>query len=52
MTNETELNQLNNQYQAVDSYEEERKVAYKMEAGLKWRQFLAAVLCKWQRKFK
>lgn len=45
MTNETELNQLN-QYQIVGSYEGERKTGYRMEEGKKWRQFLAAVLCK------
>lgn len=45
MTNETELNQLN-QYQAVSSFEGERKGGYRMEQGKKWRQYLAAVLCK------
>lgn len=46
MTNETELNQLN-QYQVVSSYEGERKPGgYRMEQGKKWRQYLAAVLCK------
>lgn len=47
MTNETELNQLN-QYQVVSSFEGERKSGYRMEEGKKWRQFLAAVLCKWK----
>jgi hypothetical protein len=45
MTNETELNQLN-QYQAVSSFEGERKGGYRMEPGKKWRQYLVAVLCK------
>lgn len=51
MNNETELNQLN-QYQVVSSYEGERKPAYRMEEGKKWRQYLAAVLCKWRRKLE
>lgn len=45
MTNETELNQLE-QYQVVGSCEGERKPDYRMEQGKKWRQYLAAVLCK------
>lgn len=46
MTNETELNKLN-QYTVVNSYEGETKPAYRMEQGKKWRQYLAAVVCKW-----
>lgn len=45
MTDETELNQLN-QYQVVDSFEGEKKPTYRMEEGKKWRQFLAAILCR------
>jgi len=45
MTNDTELNQLN-QYQTVSSSEGEKGPAYRMEQGKKWRQYLAAVLCK------
>lgn len=50
MTNDTELNQLS-QYQIVSSGEGERKPAYRMEQGKKWRQYLAAVLCKCNQSF-
>jgi hypothetical protein len=49
MTNETELDQLN-QYQKVCDCE--KKAGYRMEQGKKWRQFLAAVLCKSLSKFR
>lgn len=42
MSNAVELNQ----YQIVSSFEGERKVNPVMEKGKKYRQFLAAVLCK------
>lgn len=52
MTDENELNQLShsNQYQVVSSGEGERRSVYRMEDGKKWRQYLAAVLCKWNLK--
>lgn len=34
------------QYQIVNSNDSEGIKRYKMEEGKKWRQFLAAVLCK------
>lgn len=36
-----------NQYQVVSSFEGGLNKSYRMEDGKKWRQFLAAVLCKW-----
>lgn len=45
MTNETELEHIN-QYQIVSSSEGGFKPSYRMEEGKKWRQYLAAVLCK------
>lgn len=52
MPDENELNELNhsNQYQVVSSFEGERQKSYRMEDGKKWRQYLAAVLCKWKLK--
>lgn len=44
MPTETELNQ----YQIVSSCEGGPKPSYRMEEGKKWRQYLAAVLCKWE----
>lgn len=43
MSNAVELNQ----YQIVSSFEGERKMNPVVEEGKKYRQFLAAVLCKW-----
>lgn len=42
MSNAVELNQ----YQIVGSFEGDRKVNPVMETGKKYRQYLAAVLCK------
>lgn len=35
-----------NQYQVVSSFEGALNKSYRMEDGKKWRQYLAAVLCK------
>lgn len=37
------------QYQIVSTTESGIKKSYKMEQGQKWRQFLVAVICKWQK---
>jgi hypothetical protein len=34
------------EYRIVNTNDSENKKQYKMEQGKKWRQFLAAVLCK------